>query len=680
MSHTLKLRQRQVHLDFHTSGDITGVGAEFDATRFADTLAAAGVDSVTCFARCHHGYLYYPTSTHPERVHPHLQVPDLLNQQIEACHKVGIRCPIYTTVQWDEYTAREHRDWLMIDADGKVSGHNPLGPGFYQNLDVFHPGYRQFLKDHLADIFANVPAVDGLFLDIVQPRISVSEHWLDAMIDEGVDPEDPLARKEFARRVINDWKLETTQHIRAQPGFTDECTIFYNAGHVGPRHRPSADAYTHYELESLPSGGWGYLHFPLAQRFTRTMGKATLGMTGKFHTAWGDFHSYKNDAALQFECFRMAAMGAGCSVGDQLPPDGRLDAATYDLIGGVYNRLAELEPYLVDAQAVSDIAVLTPEAFVTQKAGHAAQAERQPATAMGAVRMLEELQQQFDLVDQHSELEPYHVVVLPDEIPVDAALADKLASHLDRGGWIIASHRSALDADGGSFDMPGWPVKPVGDAPFQPDFIVPGGELVEAALRPIPHVMYQRGLQVEPEADATVLAQVQRPWFNRTWKHFCSHRHAPSNGEVVYPGIVEKRHAGGGGVIYFMHPIFEQYHDKAPRWVRSLLAGALGRALPTPVVAADGPTTLRTSLMRQPGENRHVLHLLHYLPERRGEGLDVIEDVIPLHDVAVTVRLDGIQSVRLVSGGQTLEHEAVDGGVKFTVPRVEGWAVVALTG
>ena len=68
-----------------------------------------------------------------------------------------------------------------------------------------------------------------------------------------------------------------------------DCTIFYNAGHVGPCTRASRDAYTHFELESLPSGEWGYLHFPVTARYARTLGLDCMGMTGKFHTEWGDF-------------------------------------------------------------------------------------------------------------------------------------------------------------------------------------------------------------------------------------------------------------------------------------------------------------------------------------------------------------------------------------------------------
>ena len=102
MAEKTNLRFRQIHLDFHTSKDIGNIGGNFDPDEFADTVAAARIDSITCFARCHHGWIYYDSKVNPERVHPHLQ-RNLLVEQIEACHKRDIRVPIYVTVQWDHY-------------------------------------------------------------------------------------------------------------------------------------------------------------------------------------------------------------------------------------------------------------------------------------------------------------------------------------------------------------------------------------------------------------------------------------------------------------------------------------------------------------------------------------------------------------------------------------------------
>ena len=85
----------------------------------------------------------------------------------------------------------------------------------------------------------------------------------------------------------------------------------------------------------MPSGPWGYHHFPLYARYFQTLEHPMLSHTGRFHLMWGDFGGLKNKAALEFECFRILAAGAGCFVGDQLYPRGKLESSTFDLIGQV---------------------------------------------------------------------------------------------------------------------------------------------------------------------------------------------------------------------------------------------------------------------------------------------------------------------------------------------------------
>ena len=67
------LRYRQIHLDFHTSEHIPDIGRDFDAADFVSTLKNAHVDSVTVFAKCHHGWAYYPTKVGAP--HPNLSRP-----------------------------------------------------------------------------------------------------------------------------------------------------------------------------------------------------------------------------------------------------------------------------------------------------------------------------------------------------------------------------------------------------------------------------------------------------------------------------------------------------------------------------------------------------------------------------------------------------------------------------
>jgi hypothetical protein len=61
----LTLPMRQVHLDFHTAGQIPGVGADWDSEAFVETLRRAHVNSINLFARGHHGYVYYPLHETP---------------------------------------------------------------------------------------------------------------------------------------------------------------------------------------------------------------------------------------------------------------------------------------------------------------------------------------------------------------------------------------------------------------------------------------------------------------------------------------------------------------------------------------------------------------------------------------------------------------------------------------
>jgi hypothetical protein len=659
----IELRFRQVHLDFHTSEHIANVGAEFDPEEFASTLEKAHVNSVTCFTRCHHGWIYFDTKLFPERRHPNL-ARNLLKEQIEACHRRDIRVPIYTTVQWDHYTANEHPEWLVLDERGCPTGTKLYEPGFYRDLCVNSP-YRDFLKAHVKEILQTLPT-DGLFFDIVRPVDCSCKYCRAGMEAEGLEPSDPQARWKYAVKTINNFKIEMTNFVRQ---FNKDCTIFYNSGHIGPMQRSTVNAYTHFEIESLPSGGWGYMHFPISVRYARNLGVDCLGMTGKFHTSWGDFHSFKNKRALEFECFRMLALAAKCSIGDQLHPSGRICPVTYKLIGEVYSQVKEKEPWCKNARSVSEIGVLTPEEFM-EGAGHI----QLPPAIIGVTRMLQEGFHQFEVIDSVSDFSRFKVLILPDNIPVSEGLAHKIERFIASGGSIIASYESGLNNAKTDFALKELGVKLKGYAPYSPDFIVPRGE-VGRGLPETEHVMYMRGLEVEPEPGSQVLADVAVPYFNRTYKHFCSHRHTPSSGKIGYPGIIRNERS-----IYFIHPIFSQYHKNAPLWCKKLFLNALDMLLPEPLVRLEAPSTTLVTLNEQPAEDRWVMHLLHYIPERRGQDFDVIEDAIPLFNLRVSVKVPRkVEEVTCVPEKTPLNFEIKDDRVEFTLPKLEGHQMVALS-
>lgn len=246
--------------------------------------------------------------------------------------------------------------------------------------------------------------------------------------------------------------------------------VFHNTSHLAPGDRSIVPHFSHFELESLPTGGWGYDHFPISAAFARTLGKPYVGMTGKFHTFWGEYGGYKHPNALRYECALMLAFGGGCSVGDQLDPTGAVDPSTYSIIGQAYREVARKEAWCVGVQAVADIALLSPS-------GHARPGEtdwisRQHPVDAGCARLLLESHYLFDVVDRFSDFSPYRLLILPDIIRIDAELARRLEDYRAAGGKLLLSGQSGLNPEGSAFALDVG-ASYQGLSTFNPDYILP---------------------------------------------------------------------------------------------------------------------------------------------------------------------------------------------------------------
>ncbi len=651
-----QLPSRQVHLDFHTSENIPGIGSDFDPDAFAQTAREAHISSMTVFARGHHGWLYYPSGKFPELVHPNLAYPNLLPDQVRALHKVGIKAPVYITVQWDYHHATTRPEWLIRKKDGSHEGGPFTEPGFYQSLCV-NSGYWDFLKEHTIEVCELLgDELDGLFFDIVGIRPCWCASCRAEMKKLGIDASDDEAVLDFAKVVIERFKKNMTEVVRR---YNRDCTIFYNIGHVGPCAKNSADAYTHFELESLPSGSWGYLHFPLTARYARKLGKDCVGMTGKFHTEWGDFHSLKNLAALEFECFRILSFGFASSIGDQLEPNGTLNPATYRLIGKVYGPFAEREAWARPSIPVVEAAVVTPE---TPRMEHEA-----PESVKGAVQMLEELTVQFDIIDPDMDLDGYRLVILPDDLTVCGVFQKRLEEYVARGGKVIACAKGGQNEDGNYPSCFG--AKSKGPRNVYPDFLIADGRLAEGLEPENEYVIYLQGEELEPDGAEPILS-ARAPYFKREKDFFCSHRYTPSAKGAAYPAVLQN-----GGVILFGHPIFGQYRKNAPYWCKKLMANAIDLLLGERLIRHDGPSTMTVSVLDQPQENRTNLHILSYVPVRKSATIDIVEERTVLRNVTVKANIPRkFTEARLVPENVPLDIK--DGAV--TIPEINGYAIVEL--
>lgn len=621
------LRYRQIHLDFHTSEHIPGIGSAFDADDFVSTLKAAHVNSITIFAKCHHGWSYYPTKVGAP--HPNLARPDLMGDMVNALTAADIECPIYISVQWDERNARIHPEWRARSATKNRFDPDQLTAGWH-TLCLNHKAYRDELLEQAREVARNYET-PGIFFDIVLTPDCVCAECLATMAEHGLDPQKPADRLKNDEWVNERFRTETSAALRAEfPGLR----VFYNCGHIHKQGPQRFASYSHLELESLPTGGWGYDHFPSSARYAATLGFDMVAHTGKFHTSWGEFGGFKHPDALEFEAAQMVAMGVKCLVGDQLHPDGSINPDTYASIAPAYERIEKLEPYLEGARQISDVAILTSEYF--HPAG-----DRNNRSDDGAAQMLQELKLPFDVIDPSAAFEAYRLLLLPDDIPVDADLAGRLNAYLAQGGKLILTGKSGLNADG-SFALDAG-IRSAGEVTFNPSYLRNGRKL-DASLTQSPFVMYGVG-QTITSTGAEVLAEVAPSYFNRSYKHFSSHQHAPDDPQAASLGAAVTLR---GGIGYIAYPIFAMYHAMGQPLYRYLVRGLIDRLMPSRAIVTDLPSSARATLTQQAEQKRHVLHLLYGAPQIRGKAvpagdgvrvMEMIEDIPTLGPVTASVRL-----------------------------------------
>ena len=663
------LRYRQVHLDFHTSEAITGIGAAFDARKFQEALQHGQVDSITVFAKCHHGWHYHPTAVGAQ--HPHLSF-DLLAAQRAAASAIGVRTPVYISAGLDERQAKLNGGWLRRHQDGTVPWAGKLTDAGFHELCMNTP-YLDTLVAQARET-TRLYGEHGIFLDIVSPRPCWCSTCIKTLVDQGEDPRDLAAVTRLGRKVYLNYVRRINEAIHSErPGVG----IFHNGGHiaVGDVELAAANP-NHLELESLPTGGWGYDHFPLTVAYARRQtcadgsAKPCLGMTGKFHTSWGEFGGYKHPNALRYEAAATIAQGARVSVGDQLHPSGAIDVATYGLIGSAYAEVAAKEPWVREAQVIAEVAMLSLEACDAGVAGK--RRDDASASDQGAARVLLDGHLLFDVVDTKESWDAYRVLVLPDAVPMNAALAARLRAYVAQGGKVLASGTSLL--------LDGQPVLEVGcrdagECVHDPDYLRPSAPL--APWGDASFVVYAKARKLELTG-GTVLATRDEPYFNRDLAHFCSHQHAPNSGRDGGPAIV----AGRDGILC-AHPLFAVYQERGTQAVRDLLLRCLRQLLGKPLVVGTLPAAARVFLNRQETERRDVLHLLFAQIAVRGnlwgKPIQIIEDLVPLPPTTLSVRRAAKPSaITLAPQGTALPFTWADGAATFTVPTFECHQMVVL--
>lgn len=647
--------RRAIHLDFHTGLAIPHVGQDFRPDHFAQTFAKAHVDSVTVFAKCHHGHLYYDTED-PAR-HPNLpRSLNLLGEQIDALHQAGIKAPIYVSVQCDEFAADTHPEWIALDPEGKQVKWGGRFEASWQILDMSSP-YQDYLAEQLAEILRLFAPTDGIFLDMCWDQPSCSRWAVAGMARLRLNPQNAADRDQYARLVAHQYMARFKKMVDQAHRGHAPAGIWFNS-------RPKTNLHEerkflrHIEVECLPTGGWGYAYFPYVARFVRPFGLPTLAMTARFHKSWADFGGLKPEAALKYECCQALSQGLSNSIGDQMHPRGVLDRAAYAMIGRVYEYIQSCEPWTEEGKILSQVGVI----IDPQKGDHAG------PDGLGAIRALQQLRYQFDLLPPNADLDAYECILVPDFIRIDTTLRERLKIFVHNGGALLLSGSAALTEDGAPL-LEEMGVQTHGESPYTVTYLR-ANPCVDEPLSDTDHVMYERGFRMTPLPGSTVIAHVVEPYFERAFDHFCSHNQTPPDRLSRYASVVQN-----GRVITFAVPIFSAYGKHGNIVYRQFLATALERLLPRPLLRDNGPSHLETSVLRK--GRRTIVHLISFCPARRTETLDIVEEPFPIVDMTLSVRLDTVpRKATLAPSGEPVDVFYIDGYAQVKVTVLTGHAML----
>ncbi len=635
---------RQVHLDFHTSEKIGGIGSRFSAENFENALKIGHVNSITLFAKCHHGWMYYPSKV--GKIHPELNF-DLLSAQLDVCEKLGVRKEIYISAGFDEKYAYAHSECLCAGKNGS----KPLWEAGFHRICFNNKRYlSQLVKevDEVMRLFGK--RMDGLFLDIVGIGECYCQECVKGMIKLGYDVNNPENVRTYAKKVY----FKYVDAIRkAVDKYDKNMPIIHNDGGAIFQGRDIAFCNRgHFELESLPTGGWGYDHFPKAVAYARTLGRNFLGMTGKFHRSWGEFGGYKHPNALRYETALSVACGARCSIGDQLHPDGEFDEATYRLIGKAYSEIEQKEEWL-GGEYIPDIALFSAEAL---KCSH-----KNNAYDTGANRIMLEGHYLYNIVDENEDLSKYKLVILPDCIPLVGKLKIKITDFVKKGGKILLSGSSGLD-ENGKFVLD-FGVTHVGKSDYVPSYMRPTFDLAPNGIADYVTYSDAYSIVLDDGFEGEVMAKRVDPYFNRSIEHYCSHRHTPYDREKTADAVVITKN-----VAYIGFDIFSEYARHGSAHVRSLIVAVIDKMLDK-TLETNFPSCGITSLFSQKDKNRIVHHLVYGIAKVRGDGVEVIEDLPYTGDIECSVKTDKkVKKVYLAPSEKELDFCQENGVVKYVVP------------
>ena len=368
---------RKVHCDFHTGGFVKRIGKNFDPETYAKTLKENGFNSITLFAKGHHGYAYYNTKV--GTIHPGLDF-DLMKAQIDACHKYGITAWVYFSINIDEMYG------TTVEGEGNVDSK-------YQNVDS-HPS-TEYVKDYTWPMIVECVRdydIDGFWFDfpgndefVYETIDLIRSHRSDIIIANNhqfYKPHEELAKQDIL-------EIEAWMHKQS----------LYRLPYIA-----------RYASGSIPM----------------------TAMTTRFWSSWGDFGGFADESLLYYETAVCLANGCGITIGDQLHPYGTFNQESYKSMSKAMHMAEKVEQYVFDAKLVPYVAFLRPNTDVKSVRANVVLEANEKASSL-----LTDAGIHFTVIDINSNLEPFKVVIVQNPENLTESYIQKLDNYVEKGGILM---------------------------------------------------------------------------------------------------------------------------------------------------------------------------------------------------------------------------------------------------
>jgi hypothetical protein len=680
---------RRIHVLYTSPEWARERGSHFDVDRYIEMLAAARVNCIQMYAKDHRGYCYY-------RATEGIPFPfDLLGAIVPKAHAAGIKVLAYYSLGWDEYALGRNPTWRAIDQRGLARRYRKLYAWCCPNTP-----YRDFCLRQVQEISDNYD-VDGFWIDIIPvitDGVTLGWNWAPDFASEAAQYPVPCycpdCRRKFRAQFQRDIPLHPTEEERiisyqflldATRSWLDEFAAVVHRSHpdavlIYNGAGAMEDAINTADANCAEGTAPAHSYQSYSCRWTRSHGKpyeiiVSSGLPDSVQSTWKvpqpvwyDHWTQKPAEVLQLEASIAAAHGGNATITSMPYANGVTEEGQFVGFRAAFEHIEQMETYVKGAEKVNDVALaLTVDAY---RAPH-----RWADTVEGARHFHEALLQghfQYDVVEawRVADYGQFQVVVLPNQLTLSQAEADRLRRYVFEGGnLILTGHTSLYDehgrlqADFALADVMGVHF----DGHIEDHFAYV--RLRDARLtRGIPDVpiLINRSPLVLQVQDSEVLAWVARPEALRSEATTMIWGNPMPDDSQLYPFVVMNTY-GHGRCCTVAAPL--DTLGSVGTWTRRMAMNLVDALLNQKCLTTDAPPGVEVVWNRQPG--RSIVHLLNYHigdPDR----LSTEQSRLVVHGVNLRLaqsRVGTFGSVRMIgAGGSHVSYTTREGWLEIEVP------------